>query len=103
MLVLTRKSEQKIRIGKDVVITVLKVQGDQVSIGIEAPRALPIYREEVLKAIMEENEIAAESQVLSHEQQKEALSSLSKAIRSRAQDNPKTKKSKENHDPVKKR
>jgi carbon storage regulator len=48
MLVLTRKVEQKIRIGTDVVITVLKVQGDQVSIGIEAPRELQIVREELL-------------------------------------------------------
>jgi carbon storage regulator len=48
MLVLTRKSEQKIRIGDDVVITVLKVQGDQVSIGIEAPKELQIVREELL-------------------------------------------------------
>ncbi len=48
MLVLTRKSEQKIRIGNNIVITVLKVQGDQVSIGIEAPRDLQIMREELL-------------------------------------------------------
>ena len=54
MLVLTRKREQKIRIGNDVVITVLKVQGDQVSIGIEAPKSLPIVREELLKDKVEE-------------------------------------------------
>jgi carbon storage regulator CsrA len=48
MLVLTRKAEQKIRIGNDIVITVLKVQGDQVSIGIEAPKELQIVREELL-------------------------------------------------------
>lgn len=48
MLVLTRKTEQKIRIGKDIVITVLKVQGDYVSIGIEAPREMQIVREELL-------------------------------------------------------
>lgn len=48
MLVLTRKTEQKIRIGKDIVITILRVQGDQVSIGLEAPKELPIVREELL-------------------------------------------------------
>ncbi|MCC5833028.1 MAG: carbon storage regulator [Chlamydiales bacterium] len=48
MLVLTRKAEQKIRIGNNIVITVLKVQGDQVSIGIEAPKDLQIVREELL-------------------------------------------------------
>ncbi|MFN0065632.1 MAG: carbon storage regulator [Chlamydiales bacterium] len=52
MLVLTRKREQKIRIGKDVVITVLKVQGDQVSIGIEAPKSTSIVREELLQDSM---------------------------------------------------
>ena len=49
MLVLTRKSEQKIKIGNDIVITVLKVQGDQVSLGIEAPRDIKVVREELLK------------------------------------------------------
>ena len=83
MLVLTRKSEQKIRIGKDVVITVLKVQGDQVSIGIEAPRSLPIYREEILKAIMEENAGAAENEPINISEQKQAMSSISKAFRAR--------------------
>lgn len=48
MLVLTRKTEQKIRIGKNVVITILKIQGDQVSVGIEAPKDLQIVREELL-------------------------------------------------------
>jgi carbon storage regulator len=88
MLVLTRKSEQKIRIGKDVVITVLKVQGDQVSIGIEAPRSLPIYREEILKAIMEENEGAAESESVPIHEQKQAISNLSKAFRARKKTSP---------------
>ncbi len=54
MLVLTRKREQKIRIGDDVVITILKVQGDQVSIGIEAPKSLSIVREELLQTKPEE-------------------------------------------------
>jgi carbon storage regulator len=48
MLVLTRKADQKIRIGNDIVITILKVQGEQVSIGIEAPKELQIVREELL-------------------------------------------------------
>ena len=55
MLVLTRKSEQKIIIGNNIVITVLKVHGDQVSIGIEAPRSTLIYREEIFKEIEKAN------------------------------------------------
>jgi carbon storage regulator len=49
MLVLTRKSEQKILIGKDIVITILRVYGDQVSIGIDAPKEMRIFREELVK------------------------------------------------------
>ena len=59
MLVLTRKSEQKIIIGKDIIVTVLRIQGDQVSIGIDAPKKTPIYREELLKEIEQENAVGA--------------------------------------------
>ena len=61
MLVLTRKSEQKIRIGNDITITVLKVHGDQVSIGIDAPKTTLIYREEIFKEIEKANAVGAVS------------------------------------------
>lgn len=50
MLVLTRKSEEKVTIGKDkkVVITILKIQGDKVSLGIEADKETPIFRNELI-------------------------------------------------------
>ncbi|MCB1180533.1 MAG: carbon storage regulator [Chlamydiia bacterium] len=48
MLVLTRKVDQKIRIGNDIIIKINRIQGDQVSIGIIAPRELEIVREELL-------------------------------------------------------
>ena len=47
MLVLTRKVGQRIRIGDDVVITLVRIQGDKVRVGIEAPRDVAIHREEV--------------------------------------------------------
>ncbi|NGX42719.1 MAG: Carbon storage regulator [Chlamydiae bacterium] len=51
MLVLTRKSEEKITIGREkkIVITVLKIQGDKVSIGIEADKETPIFRNELIE------------------------------------------------------
>jgi carbon storage regulator len=51
MLVLTRKPEEKIIIGKkkEVVITILKIQGDKVSIGIEADKETPIFRNELIE------------------------------------------------------
>lgn len=59
MLVLTRKVDEKILIGDDIVITVLESRGDVVRIGIEAPRGISIQREEVVRAITEANVAAA--------------------------------------------
>lgn len=49
MLILSRKIDQKIRIGDDIVITLIDVKGDQVKIGVEAPSNVKVYRQEVLK------------------------------------------------------
>ena len=51
MLVLTRRANQSIIIGDDVVVTVLEVRGDQVRIGITAPRNVTVHREEVYKQL----------------------------------------------------
>ena len=51
MLVLTRRANQSIMIGDDVVVTVLDVRGDQVRIGIKAPRSVGVHREEVFVAL----------------------------------------------------
>lgn len=58
MLVLTRKTGEAIRIGDDIEITVLSVQGDQIKLGIEAPKHIDIHRKEIFLAIQEENEAA---------------------------------------------
>ncbi|HHT28022.1 MAG TPA: carbon storage regulator CsrA [Firmicutes bacterium] len=51
MLVLTRKRDESIVIGDDIKITVVDVRGDQVKLGIEAPREISIHREEVYNEI----------------------------------------------------
>jgi len=51
VLVLTRRANQSIMIGDDVVVTVLDVRGDQVRIGIKAPRSVGVHREEVFVAL----------------------------------------------------
>ena len=59
MLVLARRCGQSIRIGNDIVITVLESSRDQVRIGIEAPRTVGVHREEVYAEILLANQAAA--------------------------------------------
>lgn len=59
MLVLTRRANQSIMIGSDVVVTVLEVRGDQVRIGIDAPRSISVHREEVFRELEAANRAAA--------------------------------------------
>jgi carbon storage regulator len=63
MLVITRKSGERICLGDDVKITILDVAGSTVRIGIEAPAEVPIYRYEIWAAVQAENKAAAESSV----------------------------------------
>lgn len=59
MLVLSRKENQSIMIGHNIVITVLEVRGDQVRIGIQAPRDIDVHREEIFAALQKANEESA--------------------------------------------
>lgn len=63
MLALSRKSGESIVISNDIEVTVLEVKGDQVKIGISAPKSVPIYRKEIYLQIQEENKQAADSLV----------------------------------------
>lgn len=58
MLALSRKKNEAIVINNDIEITVLEVKGDQVKIGITAPKEVPIYRKEVYLQIQEANKAA---------------------------------------------
>ncbi|NLG33120.1 MAG: carbon storage regulator CsrA [Syntrophomonadaceae bacterium] len=59
MLILTRKINEAIIIGRDIKITVISVDGNQVKLGITAPNNLSIFREEIIDAIKQENLSAA--------------------------------------------
>ncbi|WHH61515.1 carbon storage regulator CsrA [Petroclostridium sp. X23] len=61
MLVLSRKKTQSIIIGDNIEITIIDIQGDQVRLGISAPRNITIHRKEVFLEIQEENKKAADS------------------------------------------
>lgn len=60
MLVLTRKKNQSIVIGENIELTIIDIQGDQVKIGVKAPKNIPVHRKEVFLEIQEENLKASE-------------------------------------------
>lgn len=61
MLVLTRKVQQSIVIGDDIEVVVLEVRGEQVRLGIRAPKDVTVHRKEIYAQIHEENVGAAEA------------------------------------------
>ncbi|HPX26837.1 MAG: carbon storage regulator CsrA [Spirochaetaceae bacterium] len=69
MLILSRKTNEKIKIGSEITISIIEIRGDQVKIGIEAPKDVKVFRQEVFNAIQNENIEAAAS--------KDSLQSLS--------------------------
>lgn len=63
MLALARKLNQSIIIGNNIEITLLEIKGDQIKIGINAPKSVPIYRKEIYEQIQEENKKAAQTEI----------------------------------------
>lgn len=63
MLALARKTNQSIMIGNDIEITLLEIKGDQVKIGINAPKSVPIYRKEIYVQTQDENKKASEGEI----------------------------------------
>jgi carbon storage regulator len=59
MLIITRRPGEKIMLGDDVVIEVIEASGSSVRIGIDAPKSIPVYREEIWQAVKDENAAAA--------------------------------------------
>src|SRR5260221_7076219 len=69
VLVLTRRANQSIMIGHEIVVTGLEVRGDQVRLGIKAPRSIDVHREEIFAQLQQANRDAAQTS-------KEGLDSL---------------------------
>ena len=74
MLVVSRRPGERLLIGESVEVTVLSVHGDQVSLGVSAPRAVPIHRQELFDRIRRENQRATSLRA-------EELQALSASVR----------------------
>jgi carbon storage regulator len=76
MLVLTRKLEESIVIGKDVTITILAIDKEKVKIGISAPREIPVVRKELFQALQEQSAVVEQLAVEKQVQHFESLRDL---------------------------
>ncbi len=61
MLMITRRAGERVIVGGNIVITLVEVSGQTARIGIEAPKSMPIFREEIWVEVMRENEAAAQA------------------------------------------
>ena len=59
MLIITRRAGERIMLGDDTRIEIMEIVGSSVRVGIQAPKSVPIYREEIWTAVKEENRAAA--------------------------------------------
>lgn len=62
MLALSRKKGESIVINNDVEVTILDIKGDQIKIGVVAPKSVPVYRKEVYVQIQDANKAASKSE-----------------------------------------
>jgi len=60
MLILTRKAGESLYVGDQIKVTIMELKGNQVRVGIDAPTTMKIYREEIYRQILEENQQAAQ-------------------------------------------
>jgi carbon storage regulator len=63
MLALSRKKDEAIIINDEIEVTIIEIRGDQVKIGITAPKSVPVYRKEVYAQIQNSNKEAASQKV----------------------------------------
>ena len=61
MLVLTRRPGQSIMVGENIELVVVRIEGDRVVLGIEAPREVRVVRSELLRAVESENQVSSEA------------------------------------------
>jgi carbon storage regulator len=55
MLILTRRLGESVKIGSDITVTIISVKGNQVRVGVAAPKDIPVHREEIVRRIERES------------------------------------------------
>ena len=83
MLVISRKINEAITIGDNIVVTILGVEGDRIKIGIDAPRELIILRQEIFQAVQDQVKI---QELLAEESKPETLDQLRKLLASETEE-----------------
>jgi carbon storage regulator len=81
MLILSRRAGESLTIGDDIVVTVVGITGNQIKLGIAAPREVRVLREEIYQAMQEENRAAA-----SASQSRERLEQAFKQVQGKAKE-----------------
>jgi carbon storage regulator len=61
VLIITRRAGERIMVGDDIVVEIMEIVGNSVRVGIQAPRSVPVYREEIWNAVREENRAAVDA------------------------------------------
>ena len=61
MLVLTRRVGEEIRIGEDIIVSIVEIKGSQIRVGISAPSSVAIHRGEIYEKVLNENRLAAKA------------------------------------------
>ena len=96
MLVLTRKVDESIVIGNSIVLTVLAIEGEQVKLGINAPREVTILRQEVFQAVQDQVKI---QEMLAEESKPEQFEQLRELLAAESEDESEQKNDEEQDHP----
>ena len=94
MLVLTRKVDESLVIGDSIVLTVLAIEGEQVKLGINAPREVTILRQEVFQAVQDQVKI---QQMLAEESKPDQFEQLRKFLASEGETDAEEPETNEDH------
>lgn len=94
MLVLTRKVDESIVIGDSIILTVLAIEGEQVKLGINAPREVTILRQEVFQAVQDQVKI---QQMLADESKPDQFEQLRKFLASESENDAEEPENNEDH------